>query len=235
VIVVSGTGRSGTSLCLQALEAAGVPVLGERFPLDREQRYAAANPQGFYESLLIQGIHFETNPDPSTGLELVPEQVQGWAVKVFSFGLRRSERRFIERALLCVRGWRGFRASLIAMGEGQGLVTDIDPALWWARELVATLEDALSRRYPIEIVRFEEVVADRSAMASSLSWLGPEASARGAEVVELRQRVRLEVPEGLHSCAGDLNDLDDLLTHGLRPGWPLLRRLRAIRARLPDT
>lgn len=67
MVVVTGTWRSGTSLWMQVLQAAGLPVIGDRFP----KRFAAlrqANPAGFWESRLRTGIYYATNPDRETGV-----------------------------------------------------------------------------------------------------------------------------------------------------------------------
>ena len=87
MIVVSGTGRSGTSMWMNILKSAGVTVVGEEFPRDWADRISAANQEGFYESTLIMGINHTTNPDPTTGAHLTPEISRDMAVKVFIEGV----------------------------------------------------------------------------------------------------------------------------------------------------
>ena len=53
IYVVNGTPRSGTSLCMQLLEAAGIPVLD-----DKIKGPDIYNPRGYYECAFIQ-----ENPD----------------------------------------------------------------------------------------------------------------------------------------------------------------------------
>ena len=70
MIVVSGTGRSGTSMWMQVLAQAGLPILGEAFPGGWKELFGDANPRGFFESTLVSGINFTTNPDPVSGVLL---------------------------------------------------------------------------------------------------------------------------------------------------------------------
>ena len=76
MFIVTGTKRSGTSMWMQILIAAGLPIIGEAFPMRWEQTIKAANPEGFYESHLRRGIYYRTNPHPKTAAYLFPEQVQ---------------------------------------------------------------------------------------------------------------------------------------------------------------
>ena len=76
MIIVTGTKRSGTSMWMQILIAAGFPHIGEAFPMRWEQTIKAANPDGFFESHLRRGVFYKTNPHPKTGAYLFPEQVQ---------------------------------------------------------------------------------------------------------------------------------------------------------------
>lgn len=177
MMVVSGTGRSGTSLWMQVLAAAGFTPVGEAMP-DRYRTLEGLNPEGFFESTLSAGVNFSTNPDPRTGALLRPEESRRLAVKIFSFGLRRTERAFLDRVLLTVRSWRGFGPSfarLAALDGGPMLRPDgrpVDPALWWFTELSATLDDARRRGYPLRVVPFEATLADPEAVVgAALRWL----------------------------------------------------------------
>ena len=95
MLIVTGTKRSGTSLWMQILIAAGIPHFGEAFPRDWENTLKEANKEGFYESMLRAGIYYATNPHPKTGAYFFPEQVEGHCVKVFIPGLVRTDRAFI--------------------------------------------------------------------------------------------------------------------------------------------
>jgi len=189
VIVVSGTQRSGTSLWMQVLHAAGFPVIGEPFPAGTE-RLAAANPRGFWESQLAGGIYFRTNPHPYSGDYLAPGPTRDHAVKVFLAGLVRSDVAFLDRVLVTVRGWRelaasaarldalrtDLRASPAAAGgaEPGGLpeaatsaaarLEDafherLPPALAWWSDHFAFIRDVAVRGYPVHVVSYERLLA----------------------------------------------------------------------------
>ena len=86
MIFVSGTKRSGTSMWMQVLQAAGLPILGKAFPRNwGTGPLRDANPDGFYETLLRNGIYYATNPHPRTGKYFLPEQVDV-SVNVEGFG-----------------------------------------------------------------------------------------------------------------------------------------------------
>ena len=87
MIIVTGTKRSGTSMWMQVLAAAGFPTLGEAFPRDWGRTIREANPEGFFESPLRNGIYYATNPSPRTGAYLAPEATRRTVVKVFVPGL----------------------------------------------------------------------------------------------------------------------------------------------------
>ena len=65
MIVVTGCKRSGTSLWMQILIAAGFPHIGKAFSKNWEKSIFEANPHGFYESIFRRGIHFMYNPHPT--------------------------------------------------------------------------------------------------------------------------------------------------------------------------
>ncbi|MFY0539002.1 hypothetical protein [Nannocystis pusilla] len=115
MLFVSGTKRSGTSMWMQVLRAAGFPVLGEAFPRGFTETLHQANPAGFYESILRHGIYFRTNPHPVTGEYFLPEHVEGYVVKVFVPGVIRSERAYITHLIANVREWREYEASILRL------------------------------------------------------------------------------------------------------------------------
>ena len=180
MIVVSGTGRSGTSMWLQILSAGGLDVLGERFPRDWESRLAPANPGGFFESTLVEGINFTTNPNPETGARLVPATSRHLGVKIFNRGVGRTERPFLDRVLVSVRHPLGFLESvqrMVAMERESGLdvpeLSDVDPVRWWLAEHLTLLMDAQRRGYALRLVSYEGVRATPAAhIPPVLAWLG---------------------------------------------------------------
>lgn len=76
MIIVTGTKRSGTSLWMQLLMAAGFVPFGEAFPAQWSESIKDANPEGFFESSFRHGIYYATNPNPQTGVYVFPEQVE---------------------------------------------------------------------------------------------------------------------------------------------------------------
>lgn len=173
MLVITGTGRSGTSLWMQLLQAGGMPVLGERFPPGTEA-FAALNPAGFYESALLNGIHAGSNPDPRSGAELEPQMPV--AVKVLGAGLRITERRYLDRVLLSFRHPFAFAQSARRLGElhppsaSHGSVRD--PLRWWFCQHMAVLLDASTRRYAPRRVAFEALLSQpEPVIAACFDWL----------------------------------------------------------------
>lgn len=170
MFLVSGTKRSGTSMWMQVLRSAGVPVLGSAFPRNWDKSSLKdANPDGFYESILRQGIYFRTNPHPTTGAYFMPDDVQGYAVKVFVPGVVRSERAYIDLVVANVRKWREYEASinrLYALEERDRHAKNPDapppfhfpPAYEWWMENFALMRDISLRGYDYQLQTYDEVV-----------------------------------------------------------------------------
>ena len=179
MIVVSGTGRSGTSMWMQMLRAGGLPVVGEAFPLDWAETLSGANPRGFYESTLLNGINTTTNPNPYTGALLRPEETRHVAVKVFARGVVRTQRPFLTRVVVSVRHWRAYvssRERIIALyNPHRDAPVDPSPLAstleWWTSHYLL-LQDAVLRGYRTRFVRYEPVLQDPSRIAGPiLDWL----------------------------------------------------------------
>ncbi|EDM78943.1 hypothetical protein PPSIR1_06863 [Plesiocystis pacifica SIR-1] len=214
MIFVSGTKRSGTSMWMQVLAAAGVPILGRAFPRNWARTLREANPEGFYESLLRQGVYYRTNPHPTTGEYFLPDQVEGYAVKVFVPGVVRSERAYIRRLVANVRAWRDYAASMArlhaledrAMAEAAARSAEAEPSPsepvrfppvfeWWM-ENFALVRDISLRRYPARLQAYDRVVdAPAQILGPALEWLGvPDIDAGLAAVrPELRTQVDSEL------------------------------------------
>jgi hypothetical protein len=185
MILVSGTKRSGTSMWMQILGAAGYRVWGEAFPRDWGESIRAANPRGFFESPLRRGVYGRTNPDPKTGLYLAPGATQKLVVKVFARGVARTERPFIGHVIASVRPLADYVSSMErlyalerAHRSGRDTpgseVLHMPPALeWWAHNLVL-LEDARRRGYALSWIGYEAVLRDpERAITPILRRLGP--------------------------------------------------------------
>jgi hypothetical protein len=187
VLIVTGTKRSGTSLWMQILIAAGFPAFGEAFPGQWRETLGKANVDGFFESLLREGIYYETNPHPRTGDYFFPEQVEWHCVKVFIPGLVRSDRAYIGRVIATVREWREHEASLNrlralesaqrakerAEGDTREPAPRISPPLEWWSENFALIRDISIRRYPVHVQTYDGLLRDpERVITATLQWLG---------------------------------------------------------------
>jgi hypothetical protein len=186
MIIVTGTKRSGTSMWMQLLEAAGFPPIGNAFPRDWESTIKDANPAGFYESELRKGIYYATNPHPKSGVYLFPEQTRRYAVKVFVPGLIKTDRAFIDKVIATVRPWRQYVRSLNRLYEmekaakkealDKAKVPDpvyLPPALEWWTENFSLVSDIITRRYPAYMLAYESVLSDpERTLADVFEWLG---------------------------------------------------------------
>lgn len=181
MIVVSGTRRSGTSMWMQVLAAAGLPIVGERFPLDWETKLRAVNRHGFYESTLRDGINYTTNPDPRSGVYLHPAETRCHAVKLFAEGLVHSDLSFLDRVLVTMRPWREVGPSfdrLIAI-ENEARGTDgrvrpprlSGPLEWW-RANFGVVRDVVLRRYAIHIQSYSVTIEQPTRVVPKvLAWI----------------------------------------------------------------
>jgi len=188
VIVVTGTKRSGTSMWMQLLKAAGFPPIGDAFPRNWGKTIHDANPGGFWESELRRGINYQTNPDPKSGTYLFPDQTRRNAVKVFIPGLIRSDVAFIDRVVATVRPWRQYVRSLNRLytmeskareaAAKDSSATPLPPVVmspiveWWV-ENFSLISDIVTRRYPFYMVAYDSVLqAPDVTLRSVFEWLG---------------------------------------------------------------
>ena len=183
MILVSGTKRSGTSMWMQVLAAGGVPILGDAFPRGWDRTIREANPDGFFESILREGIYYRTNPHPATGDYFLPEHVEGYAVKVFVPGVIRTERAYIGHLIANVRSWREYEASIerlyamerAAMAEkGPSRPSEhFPPAYEWWMENFSLVRDISLRRYPARLMTYEQVLAEPEKLVrETFAWIG---------------------------------------------------------------
>lgn len=196
--------RAGTSMWMQILAAAGLPVVGEEFPGDWQTTLRDANPYGFHESLLRHGIYYRTNPHPRTGEYVRPGDVPGHAVKVFLPGLIRTDASYLDRVIVTVRPWREYEASLRRLHaiDDQRLRSDaaraaaarrrMPPALEWWDEHVAFLRDLSLRGYACHVQSYDGVLDDpRGVVTRILAWLDVDADVEAA-VAAVRVQARTQ-------------------------------------------
>jgi hypothetical protein len=252
MILVTGTKRSGTSMWMQILKAAGFPIIGEAFMGHWEQSIKDANPRGFYESTLRRGIYYRTNPNPETGAYLFPEPTRGHAVKVFIPGLMRSDRAYIDAVLATMRGWRSYSASLDRLyamedrylaeqppdeqgrdrlevarkGRGQ-----LPPPVEWWFENYELIRDLHTRRYRVHMITYERLLADpERQIRQTLAWLGHGDAAKAAAVVDpaLHTQTGAQQVENhgiAPACLEVFDELHDHIHHGRSLEPAFLKRL----------
>lgn len=191
MIIVTGTKRSGTSLWMHLLVAAGLPHVGDRFPGGWGELLRDANPDGFFESELVAGINYRTNPHPMTGAYLHPDATRQHAVKVFIPGLVRSDVAFLDRCIATVRDWRSYVRSMRRMqglARASGLSADepsvLPPALDWWCQNYALVRDLAIRGYPVHVLSYDALLRDPAGVvAQVLAWIGVGDPERAAAVV----------------------------------------------------
>lgn len=170
MIIVTGTKRSGTSMWMHALIAAGLPYIGERFPAGWGELLRDANPDGFFESELMIGVNYRTNPHPQTGAYLAPHQTREHAVKIFIPGLVRSDVAFLDRVVATVRSWREYVVSIRRVGVGD---STLPPALEWWCSNFALIRDLAIRGYPAHVLSYDALLRDpERVLAEVLAWIG---------------------------------------------------------------
>jgi hypothetical protein len=226
MIVVTGTKRSGTSMWMQALSAAGLEVIGEAFPHRWQSTLAAANPRGFFESSFRSGVHHRTNPDPRSGRYLSAEETEWTATKIFVRGLVRTERAYLRSVIAGVRPWRAYAASIrrlrrIEVESAGGdrakaaRMPSIPEHLEWWDDNVTLLRDATVRGYPMLWVGYDDVIASpRGEVARVLGFVGRGDVDAACAAIEPSLRTSFESVEPVQGDAAAL----DLLEAGLLGG-----------------
>ena len=205
---------------MQLLKAAGLPPIGNAFPRNWENTIRDANPAGFYESDLRQGIYYATNPHPKAGVYLFPEQTRHHSVKVFIPGLIKTDRAFIDKVVATVRPWRQYVSSVTRLytmerdaqaeqrsklaNEGKELPPSppepvyMPPALEWWAENFSLVSDIVTRRYPVYMLAYESVLTDtETTLGDVFAWLGEGDATKAVAEVEptLRTQKADETPE----------------------------------------
>jgi hypothetical protein len=228
MLIVTGTPRSGTSMWMQILAAAGFDTIGEPFPGDWRGLLSSANPDGYWESQLLGGVYYRTNPHPLTGAFLFPEQTRFHAVKIMVPGLVRSDLAYIDRVIATVREWRQFAASRTRLRElydshfalephEQIMRHELPPALEWWVDNFSLLRDLATRRYAAHVCSYQSLIEDpERAIGEVLRWLGRGDEARAISVVRPErqtQHTQTPTPEPAGVEAEDIEVFDELYDH----------------------
>jgi len=188
MIIVTGTKRSGTSMWMKLLIEAGFPSIGSAFPRNWGDTIRDANPGGFYESDLREGVYHATNPNPRTGHYLFPEATRRHALKVFVPGLICTDRAYIDKVVATMRPWREYVCSLDRLYTMEREAMDAqrsDDALrvpppaqmpaaleWWTHNF-SLVSDVVTRRYPMFMVAYDAVIdSPEKILGEVFAWLG---------------------------------------------------------------
>jgi hypothetical protein len=251
MILVTGTKRSGTSLWMQILRAAGFPVIGDPFPARWGESIRDANLRGFYESRLRSGIFFATNPDPKTGQFVSPASSRRHVVKVFVPGLVRTDVAYLDRVVATVRHWSEYGPSLdrlhgmedtyfSAQPDAERVMESVrrqrstlPPEIEWFFENYEIVRDVSARKYPINVSTYDQLLADPEAVIDKvLPWLGggDRDAACAAVDEELRsRRIRRDALE--YPYAEDFEAFYEALGSASM-SKSLIQRLNALRVTL---
>lgn len=233
MIIVTGTKRSGTSMWMQLMKAAGLPVIGDPFPGRWKDSIGDANKKGFYESFLRRGIYHATNPHPRTGDYLHPETFKYVAVKVFVPGLLRTDHAQLHRVVATMRNWREYPGSLerlygmeqafrVEQGRRRREPVRIAPVLEWWLENYMLIRDVATRRYPIHLITYERLLADpANELPPIFRWLGVgDADAAIAQVDPAQRTQRadqLPTPDGVEPEVAEVFDAFYARVHSGEP------------------
>lgn len=209
MIIVTGTKRSGTSMWMKLLIEGGFPSIGSAFPKDWGSTIKDANPGGFYESDLREGVYHATNPDPKTGHYLFPEATRRHALKVFVPGLIRTDRAYIDKVVATVRPWREYVRSLDRLYTMEQEAKNaqradekrcvpppvyIPAALEWWTHNFSLISDVVTRRYPMFMVAYDAVIERPEATVGDVfEWLGEGDVARA--VAQVQPQLRTQVSD----------------------------------------
>ncbi len=219
---------------MQILIAAGFPSVGEAFPSRWGETIRDANPEGFYESVLRQGIYYATNPNPETGAYMFPEQVANHVVKVFIPGLVRTDRAFIGKVLATLRPWREYCASIDRLVELEDASRErpppprMPPPLEWWSENFMLIRDLTTRRYAVHVETFDRLLRQpEETIRSTLKWLGGGDVERAVAKVKPEHRTfdRPQVGGVPQQVAAVFDDLYAAVDGHEPIGKPLLDRL----------
>lgn len=216
MIIVTGTKRSGTSMWMKLLIEGGFDSIGSPFPRNWKRTIRDANPAGFYESDLREGVYHATNPNPRTGHYLFPEDTRQHALKVFVPGLIRTDRAYIDKVIATMRPWREYvrsldrlytmeRKAMDAQRDGDALrvppLAQMPAALEWWSHNFSLISDVVTRRYPMFMVAYDAVIeSPEKTVGEVFDWLGEGDATRA--ITQVRPQLRTQDAD--HS-----NDADD--------------------------
>ncbi len=243
MIIVTGTRRSGTSLWMQILRYIGYRIVGEKFPANWEEIMKKANPKGFFESKLIKGINYHSNPDPQTGAWLSPAEVENIAVKIFAEGIIKTDFAYINKVIVTMRNWQDCESSTSRFKQLKNdsfgdVGTDVNHKMnrslpagynWWKSNF-SVLRDIQVRRYPATIISYDTLLEQpENTIASILGWLGTDDTNLQQAVSAVDRSLQTQKNSQLinvnHDYSEIFDELFDTLTRNIKITKPFFDKL----------
>jgi len=256
MIFVSGTKRSGTSMWMQALIAAGYPSIGSPYSSHWEDSIKPANPRGFHESILRQGVFYATNPHPQTGEWFHPNKVRSHVVKVFIPGLIRSDFGYITKLVATMRHWRHYGPSIrrlyamedrwlraqpdfeIRQRQARRSRSSLPAHVDWFLENFELLQDIATRQYPVNLTTYDAVIRDPEAtLSTALAWLGGGDLTAAVRTIEPELQTKIAPDHDLSIEASHAEVFDELyetIDRGSPLGRSFLLRLNEVHGELAE-
>jgi len=212
---------------MQILEKGGFQILGKKFPAHWKGLIDKANPRGFYESTLVQGINYHTNPDPRSGAWIPPQKVTNIGVKIFADGLVKTDYAYITRVIYSIRRWQECEASQKRIDEikdGHSELADTDPNrlraarlpagfTWWKANF-SLVKDMQTRRYPAAVFSYAGLLKEpEKTISAAFEWIGNGDVTGAVTAVErsLQTQKEITLPGVEHSYGEVFDELYDSL------------------------
>jgi len=259
MILVTGTKRSGTSMWMQVLVASELPYIGEPYMGAWEDSIKAANPNGFYESPLRQGIFYGTNPHPQTGAFLFPRQTRTHVVKVFVPGLVRTDYAYIDHVVATMRSWREYGRSLHRLYELEDAWfashepdkaaelqakaarsrSKLPPAVEWWFENYDLIRDIATRRYKVNLTSYDRMLRDPEPVVRQVfAWLGAGDADKALQAIEPKLRSQRQQDDGDLGVSAEHAAVMDELYHTVDQGQALsgglLQKLNTVQEQMAE-
>ena len=220
---------------MQILEKGGIRILGEKFPADWKDRMEEANPNGYYESTLVQGINYHTNPDPRSGAWIPPQESKDIGVKIFADGLVKTDYSYITKVIFSIRQWQECETSQKRMDEikvgrpesggvdpNANIAARLPPGFTWWKANFSLVRDMQTRRYPSAVFSYAALLNDpEKIISATFEWLGNGNASAAVNAVErsLQTQKDASLPEVGHDYGGMFDELYDVL-HENKPISP---------------
>jgi len=214
---------------MQILEQGGIQILGDQFPANWKNLIEEANPKGYYESTLVQGINFRSNPDPRSGAWIPPHKVTNIGIKTFADGLTKTDYSYITQVIFTIGDRQECEASQKCMDEIRAgrpgaagadsnaeLAARLPAGFTWWKANFSLVRDMRTRRYPAAVFSYATLLEDPEKIISAgFEWLGRGEASAAVDAVERSLQTQKDVSllDVGHDYGGMFDELYDAL-HG---------------------